>query len=881
MARPRRNDDDTQENGRGGSSASAGGDGDSTQKKAQAGTESNGNATPLQVGPLRAYAGEKLWVAWQIEKRADGSPTKPPLHVREQRKAKSDDPTTWGTLDEARQKAATLTQGGVGIMFATLPTGDQLGGVDLDSCRDPATGAMEPWAQAIVDRLASYTEVSPSKTGVKVFFRHRATDLRNGTFTRGKGVHPPAIEVYLRDRFFTVTGQSVNGIETLREVPAADLRWLIEETGPAFKGKAKDKSKQPLPLRGQRPLSIGDLTRAYAVMANDDLSGDEWIARGIALKGQPGDDGEKFAIFDAFSQRSAKYNASITAERWRKFKPTGKLGTGSIVHWAREADPDWQPTGRVNIAFDPTDPKRMAREAESLLEPTALYQRTGKLVRVIKLGEKSVIQAVHRPAGAIILQEANAVWLSGEFMAAARWLKRNARTGELEATKLPRDVAETYLEMRGEWQVPELVGTVETPTLYKQGNAYRLLQKPGYDAASGLYYVPSISFPKITERASRQDAEVALATLLSLLVEFPFLPDDAGDDWRPAEEPGAVASANRSVALSAVLTGLIRRHMAAAPMHIIDAADAGTGKSYLVKVLSMILIGREPGAVTWVADEAESRKRILAMLLAGDPVIRFDNVDQPLGGPALAVLLTEGNYSERMLGRSIMVNAPTNCLVLATGNNVQVAANSTRRAVRCRMEAREERPEGRTFVGNPLAEAAERRGELVAAGLTILLGYLQAGCPGWNKLPPVGSFEDWSLVRGALVWLGQPDPEATMASISADDPERELLGQMMMAWQALYEGRGAVRLTEVFNDARQGEDKYTCNDAKLRDLYDAISAALKNKRLTAIQMGYWFKTNEGKIVDGQRFVRSGTNKHGHWITLLTSGKADLVKEAEG
>jgi len=49
--------------------------------------------------------------------------------------------------------------------------GDGVAGVDLDDCRDPETGTIEPWAAQIITDINSYTEVSPSGTGVKIFAR--------------------------------------------------------------------------------------------------------------------------------------------------------------------------------------------------------------------------------------------------------------------------------------------------------------------------------------------------------------------------------------------------------------------------------------------------------------------------------------------------------------------------------------------------------------------------------------------------------------------------------------------------------------------------------------------------------------------------------------
>ena len=73
------------------------------------------------------------------------------------------------------------------------------------------------------------------------------------------------------------------------------------------------------------------------------------------------------------------------------------------------------------------------------------------------------------------------------------------------------------------------------------------------------------------------------------------------------------------------------------------------------------------------------------------------------------------------------------------------------------------------------------------AGLTVLRAFVVAGRPGLDKLTPFGRFEDWSnLVRGALVWLGEPDPAKTWF-IAVDDPER---GDLALLMQAIVDNVG-------------------------------------------------------------------------------------------
>src|SRR5215468_10117180 len=120
---------------------------------------------------LDDLASEPRWVAWRNEPRSDNPkkltkvPYSPAGH-----KAKADDPATWGNRAAAEARAKRLDKphgGGIGIeLGAGGDAGLFLGGVDLDTCRAP-DGTITPWAREIIERFASYCEVSPSDTGCK------------------------------------------------------------------------------------------------------------------------------------------------------------------------------------------------------------------------------------------------------------------------------------------------------------------------------------------------------------------------------------------------------------------------------------------------------------------------------------------------------------------------------------------------------------------------------------------------------------------------------------------------------------------------------------------------------------------------------------------
>jgi hypothetical protein len=197
-------------------------------------------------------------VAWQTEDRKEGKPTKVP-YAPDGRKARAGVAHTWGTRPEAETRTGLLPrpyqQGGVGLEFSDL--GEvSTGGIDLDSCRDPTTGAIEPWANDLIDRFRSYTEVSPSGTGVKIFFTYTTEDLAKiqpylapskfgKVFKLKGGDHPPAVELYLGDRYFTVTGEMLGTVAELRHVETDLLIELIQVIGPTFKrdGTKADQEK--------------------------------------------------------------------------------------------------------------------------------------------------------------------------------------------------------------------------------------------------------------------------------------------------------------------------------------------------------------------------------------------------------------------------------------------------------------------------------------------------------------------------------------------------------------------------------------------------------------------------------------------------------------
>jgi predicted P-loop ATPase len=203
-------------------------------------TQQQPGADPASPTQLPAAIAELIdlgerFVLWKtVPDRETGRTRKVPIQARTGKAASSTDPATWATWDACRNAQRRHHAAGIGVVF----NGDGLGGIDLDTCRDPATGAIAPWAQEIIADLNSYAEVSPSGTGVKVLFRADPVPrLRAHKRTVGEagGDHPPAVELYVTGRYFTITCRHLEGtpdeITDATEAVERLARWIAEERG--------------------------------------------------------------------------------------------------------------------------------------------------------------------------------------------------------------------------------------------------------------------------------------------------------------------------------------------------------------------------------------------------------------------------------------------------------------------------------------------------------------------------------------------------------------------------------------------------------------------------------------------------------------------------
>jgi primase-polymerase (primpol)-like protein len=206
------------------------------------------------------------WVCWAAQRR-DGKRTKVPLNPNTRGFASTADPDTWGTFDTALTAATHPNVDGIGFVFTDA---DPYVGIDLDDCRDPDTGRLSGVAVEIVMHLQSYTEISPSGTGLHVIARGALPD---GARRRG------SVEMYDTKRFFTMTGDRLVATPTTVCTRPRALR-SVHRTYVADDEHADNEATSPPPTDG------GPTPTATSSLPTDEA---------LLERAQAAENGEKFS----------------------------------------------------------------------------------------------------------------------------------------------------------------------------------------------------------------------------------------------------------------------------------------------------------------------------------------------------------------------------------------------------------------------------------------------------------------------------------------------------------------------------------------------------------------------------------------------------------
>ena len=278
------------------------------------------------------------WLLWRLEPNpGKPKPRKVPYYangrIRHDKQGSAGDRSALVTFEQALVALAAGDWAGLG--FAFLPD-DGLIGIDIDGAIDPATGEVSARCRAIVEACASYTEYSPSGTGVHIIVQGKTKTFKDNRI---------GVEVFCERQFFTCTGRRWTGtpseVAPISEVALRRLKLTVQEARKAALGVT------PTPAAsGGVAAPSGSLTmwleQALQVLDSAGCSYDEWIGIGMALRSALGDAG--MALWDYWSRKGGeRYCGAAKIEaHWKSFAGTDTDGAMVVFRMARRGN-RWRP----------------------------------------------------------------------------------------------------------------------------------------------------------------------------------------------------------------------------------------------------------------------------------------------------------------------------------------------------------------------------------------------------------------------------------------------------------------------------------------------------------------------------------------------------------
>lgn len=374
-----------------------------------------------------------------------------------------------------------------------------------------------------------------------------------------------------------------------------------------------------------------------------------------------------------------------------------------------------------------------------------------------------------------------------------------------------------------------------------------VIEQPGYDAATGFVYAPELTFKRVPDHPSQADACEALQALCEVWCDVPFSTE-----------------AQRYVPIAALLTILGRPAIqGSCPAFVVDASTRGSGKTLVLDAVSVIATGRPTSKMSWPPDDVELEKVLGAYALRSAAIVAFDNCTSRFGGGPLDRVLTAGDRVElRILGKSEIPSLRWRAVVLASGNNIDLAGDTARRCLWTRLEPGTEHPELRTGFRHPnlLEWCAKERTRLVGCALTILRAFVAAARPA-QDCAPWGSFEAWArLVPAAIKFAGGEDVlGARPIAMGHEEPEAVALTAILQHLPTLvrslfsgeHDGMTARAIIEtLYPQERLRGDARPDGHDPLRDAIEAIVTTAPGKAPSVSKFA-------GKLRSMRRRVKGG------------------------
>jgi hypothetical protein len=659
------------------------------------------------------------WVLIRIEEdkgkteEGKGKYKKVPYQVAQRYfNAKSTDPSTWGSFEDA-VKTMEESEGLFVTVGFVLTEADPYTFIDLDHVLDPS-GNTIPEASRILESFKSYSETSLSGTGIHILIRGKKPGVR---------CKKDFLEIYETGKVASLTGSLLSPeTNTIRDAQAElDQLYIgyfpelekVEAQGSQI--EARERSDQEVIDLARTGKSKEKFLRLWAGdktdYKNDHSSADLGLCCILAsLTKNPEQ------IDRVFRQ------SQLFRTKWESKRGEGTYGSQTIQKSLEFIGPSFLPV----VVTNGKQERQLTHDVLNVMRgPTCekLYSRGGKLCEVhYDLDEKSPV-----------IKEQNEESLLGKLNESADWVSRDA-DGNDRPSKLSKRVISIILASKDKNEFPSLKGLATAPFLRADGT---ICEDHGYDPQSGkfLWIKGQKEFKHVSDNPTQAEIDKARNLIEETICDYPM------------------DQASKANALGYFVTQSVMDVIEAeTPIALIDSSVHGGGKTLLCKCCGLIYSGTQPDLTTPQVREEEWKKTILSLLIKGRPFIVFDNAERHIDSESLHSTLTSTKVGGRILGASDYQVYPNKSVWALAGNNLSISPDLSRRGYWIRIEPTTSKPHTRIDFKHPdlLGWISENRSELLWAILTLGRAWFSAGCPK-PSVQVLGGFEDWSAVVGGIL----------------------------------------------------------------------------------------------------------------------------------
>jgi hypothetical protein len=186
----------------------------------------------------------------------------------------------------------------------------------------------------------------------------------------------------------------------------------------------------------------------------------------------------------------------------------------------------------------------------------------------------------------------------------------------------------------------------------------------------------------------------------------------------------ALDRVGKSIAIIVAMTLIERALLPERPAFFITAGQRGGGKTTLVNMITVAVLGRRAAAAGWSDNTEERKKALFSYLRQGVTCLAWDNISRgsAISCPHIEAALTASEISDRVLGLSQVETVPSTTVQIFTGNSITPRGDMASRSVMLALNIDRPDPENRTFThADPLAWTHANRSKIVRALYTLLI----------------------------------------------------------------------------------------------------------------------------------------------------------------